>query len=67
MLCSICGKEMLPTIIKIDENNYESNLFTGSIRCGIGNKEIARCCEKCYKELKEGIFTIKENIIKYTN
>ena len=52
--CQICGKEMIPKITVVDENNIEMNLTTGSFRGGLGNKEIAKCCEECLKMISNG-------------
>jgi len=51
-ICMHCGKEIKPTITKIDENTYKSDLFEASIRGGLGNKELGKCCEECYELLK---------------
>jgi len=58
--CSICKKELIPIITKIDDDNYESNLVTASISGGVGNKELAKCCEECYEKLKNSTLTFTE-------
>lgn len=56
--CTKCGKEIIPVITKIDEDNYESNIMVVNIRGGIGNEVRGKLCEKCYESAKlmlEGI------------